>query len=133
MITESPSKLHVEAVKDIQFNIPTRILLGPGPSMVDPRVLRAMSTPLVGHLDPSFLALMDVRSNCCDTLSRRVLFVTCIFWILGTGNAAMEAAIGKWWKPGMKHWVRERLFRFAPGRYGRSLWRQSAYHQQTVG
>ena len=41
------------------FNPPRRILLGPGPSMVHPRVLRALSTPLVGHLDPSFLGVMD--------------------------------------------------------------------------
>jgi hypothetical protein len=36
-----------------------RILLGPGPSTVHPRVLQALSTPLVGHLDPVFLRLMD--------------------------------------------------------------------------
>src|SRR4029077_3138443 len=34
-----------------------RLLLGPGPSMVHPRVLRAMSTPLIGHLDPEFLTI----------------------------------------------------------------------------
>ena len=34
---------------------PTRVLLGPGPSDVDSRVLRAMATPLLGHLDPEFL------------------------------------------------------------------------------
>ena len=34
---------------------PSRILLGPGPSNVDPRVLRGMSMPLVGHLDPLLL------------------------------------------------------------------------------
>ena len=42
-----------------ELNVPRRILLGPGPSEVGPRVLRAMSTPLVGHLDPSFVALME--------------------------------------------------------------------------
>jgi alanine-glyoxylate transaminase/serine-glyoxylate transaminase/serine-pyruvate transaminase len=36
-----------------------RLLLGPGPSMVHPRVLAAMAQPLVGHLDPTFLALLD--------------------------------------------------------------------------
>jgi (S)-ureidoglycine-glyoxylate aminotransferase len=35
-----------------------RILLGPGPSMADPRVLRAMSTPLLGQFDPEFTAIM---------------------------------------------------------------------------
>ena len=36
-----------------------RILMGPGPSDVHPRVLRAMSTPMIGHLDPEFLEIMD--------------------------------------------------------------------------
>ena len=36
-----------------------RLLLGPGPSMVHPRVLRAMATPPVGHMDPQFFAIMD--------------------------------------------------------------------------
>ena len=35
-----------------------RILLGPGPSMADPRVLRAMATPLLGQFDPEFTAIM---------------------------------------------------------------------------
>ena len=38
---------------------PHRILLGPGPSAVHPRVLRAMSMPLVGHLDPAFSRIME--------------------------------------------------------------------------
>src|SRR5262247_1184229 len=36
-----------------------RILLGPGPTMADPRVLRAMATPLVGQFDPEFTAVMN--------------------------------------------------------------------------
>jgi hypothetical protein len=47
----------VTEIKDL--DTPTRILLGPGPSTVPPRVLRAMAQPLLGHLDPLFLALMD--------------------------------------------------------------------------
>ena len=38
---------------------PKRVLLGPGPSDADPRVLAAMSKPLLGHLDPAFLQVMD--------------------------------------------------------------------------
>lgn len=41
------------------FQPPRRILLGPGPSEVPPLVLQAMARPTVGHLDPSFLGLMD--------------------------------------------------------------------------
>ena len=36
-----------------------RILLGPGPSMIAPRVLRAMGAPMLSHLDPDFIGLMD--------------------------------------------------------------------------
>ncbi|NDD64365.1 MAG: alanine--glyoxylate aminotransferase family protein, partial [Acidobacteria bacterium] len=38
---------------------PRRVLLGPGPSPVDDRVLRSMAAPLVGHLDPLFVRTMD--------------------------------------------------------------------------
>ncbi|MHA1597287.1 MAG: pyridoxal-phosphate-dependent aminotransferase family protein [Alphaproteobacteria bacterium] len=41
------------------FTPPNRILMGPGPSDVHPRVLQAMARPTVGHLDPSFVGLMD--------------------------------------------------------------------------
>ena len=35
------------------------MLMGPGPSDAHPRVLKAMSTPLIGHLDPDFVGIMD--------------------------------------------------------------------------
>lgn len=75
-----------------------RLLLGPGPSMVPARVLRAMATPLVGHLDPGFLQVMaDIR----DLL--RLVFQTGNEWTLavsGTGTAAMETALGNLTEPG---------------------------------
>jgi len=40
------------------LNPPARLLMGPGPINADPRVLRAMSTALVGQFDPSMTALM---------------------------------------------------------------------------
>jgi alanine-glyoxylate transaminase/serine-glyoxylate transaminase/serine-pyruvate transaminase len=43
--------------------IPQRILMGPGPSNVHPRVLEAMSRPMIGHLDPVFLEIMDENMN----------------------------------------------------------------------
>lgn len=42
-----------------ELNPPVRLLMGPGPSNTDPRILRAMSTPVIGHLDPAFLQIMD--------------------------------------------------------------------------
>ena len=38
---------------------PQRLLMGPGPSAIDPRVLAALNLPTVGHLDPFFLKTMD--------------------------------------------------------------------------
>ncbi|MFC7167661.1 pyridoxal-phosphate-dependent aminotransferase family protein [Halospeciosus flavus] len=72
--------------------------MGPGPSPVHPRVLRAMSTPLVGHLDPAFVELMD---DVQDLL--RYTFRTENQWTIpvsGTGSAAMEAAFGNVVEPG---------------------------------
>jgi alanine-glyoxylate transaminase / serine-glyoxylate transaminase / serine-pyruvate transaminase len=73
------------------LQMPVRTLLGPGPSLVDPRVLKAMGTPLVGHLDPCFLELMDQTQH----LLRYVFQTTnqLAIPISGTGSAAMEAAV----------------------------------------
>ena len=77
---------------------PDRLLLGPGPSEVHPRVLRAMSTPLVGHLDPAFLAIMNEVQELL-----RYTFRTRNRWTIpvsGTGSAAMEAAFANLVEPG---------------------------------
>ena len=42
-----------------ELNPPVRLMLTPGPSSIDPRVYRAMATPLVGHMDPWFQGCMD--------------------------------------------------------------------------
>ena len=45
----------------------TRILLGPGPSLTSPRVMREMATPTVSHLDPLMMALLDdIRQRAGD-------------------------------------------------------------------
>ena len=41
------------------FNPNFKTLMGPGPSNIDPRVLQAMARPIIGHLDPQFIELMD--------------------------------------------------------------------------
>ena len=43
----------------VSFNPPVRTLMGPGPSDVHPRILEALSRPTIGHLDPSFVDMMD--------------------------------------------------------------------------
>ncbi|HET8722462.1 MAG TPA: alanine--glyoxylate aminotransferase family protein [Nitrospira sp.] len=81
-----------------EFIPPRRLLLGPGPSLVHPRVLRALSAPLLGHLDPLFLALMnDIQASL-----RRVFDTAHRFTIAlsGTGSAGMEASIVNLVEPG---------------------------------
>lgn len=43
----------------VSFNPPVRTLMGPGPSDVHPRILEALSRPTIGHLDPTFVGMMD--------------------------------------------------------------------------
>ncbi len=77
---------------------PPRILMGPGPSGVDPRVLASMSCTLLGHLDPAFLAVMDdVR-----VMLRRVFRTSnpMTLAVPGTGTAGMEAAVANLVEPG---------------------------------
>lgn len=74
-----------------EINMPPRTLLGPGPSMVDPRVLKAMATPLVGHLDPEFIKLMDRTQELLRYVFQTENKLT--IPVSGTGTAAMETAV----------------------------------------
>jgi alanine-glyoxylate transaminase/serine-glyoxylate transaminase/serine-pyruvate transaminase len=81
-----------------ELSPPERTLMGPGPSDVHPRVLRGMSTALVGHLDPSFVEVMDEVQELL-----RYTFRTDNRWTIpvsGTGSAAMEAAFCNLVEPG---------------------------------
>ena len=81
-----------------EFQPPQRLLLGPGPSTVHPRVLRAMTLPVLGHLDPRFFEVMD---DVCEML--REVFHTTNFMTLplsSTGTGAMEAACANVLEPG---------------------------------
>lgn len=81
-----------------ELDAPERILLGPGPSLVHPKVLRAMATPLVGHLDPYFLKLMDrIQDQLRYTFETQNAITVPIS---GTGSAAMEAAVANMIEPG---------------------------------
>ncbi|MDD5081854.1 MAG: alanine--glyoxylate aminotransferase family protein [Dehalococcoidales bacterium] len=80
------------------LNPPLRILLGPGPSNVHPRVQRAIQAPIVGHLDPYFGTVME------DTMALlRIVFRTqnkLTFPVSGTGSAGMEAGFCNFLEPG---------------------------------
>jgi alanine-glyoxylate transaminase / serine-glyoxylate transaminase / serine-pyruvate transaminase len=71
-----------------KLNPPSRTLLGPGPSPVNPRVLQALSLPVVGHLDPAFLKIMDetmeMLREVFQTKNRLAVPMS------GTGSAGME-------------------------------------------
>lgn len=74
------------------------MLMGPGPSDVPPRVLRAMSAPVVGHLDPTFLALMDDIKLLLQTVFKTKNDLTMA--ISGTGSAGMETLFVNLIEPG---------------------------------
>lgn len=81
-----------------QLDMPPRLLLGPGPANVHPRVLAAMSNPPVGHLDPSFLALMDEIQDLLRYAWQTDNELTIA--VSGTGSAAMEATLANAIEPG---------------------------------
>ncbi len=92
---------------------PTRLMLTPGPSCVDPRVYRAMATPLVGHMDPWFTNMMsDVQ-----VLLRRVFQTEnrITFPISASGSGGIEAAVLNPLEPGdecivcVNGWFSERM------------------------
>jgi alanine-glyoxylate transaminase/serine-glyoxylate transaminase/serine-pyruvate transaminase len=81
-----------------QLDVPSRILMGPGPSMISPRVRQAMSAPALGYTDPDFLEVIDDIQELL-----RYTFQTDNEWTLatsGTGTAAMETTIGNLVEPG---------------------------------
>ena len=100
LMSDTPElSTHVEEAPNVgELTPPDRTLMGPGPSDVHPRVLKAMSTPLVGHLDPSFIEIMNEVQELL-----RYTFRTDNKWTIpvsGTGSASMEAAIGNVVEPG---------------------------------
>jgi len=82
------------------LNPTKRILMGPGPSDVHPRVLKAMSTPLLGHLDPEFLEIMNETREMLKEVFQTKNELTIA--LSGTGSAGMEAALVNMLEPGDK-------------------------------
>ncbi|MDD5204477.1 MAG: alanine--glyoxylate aminotransferase family protein [Desulfobacterales bacterium] len=86
-------------VNDFRYINPAqRILLGPGPSEVPPRVLQSMAAPCVGHLDPYFLAVMDETQHLLRFLFQTENALT--ISVPGTGTAGMEACLVNMLEPG---------------------------------
>lgn len=81
----------------LELNPPNRVLLGPGPSNIHPRVQRALMAPIVGHLDPYFLTLMEDTMNLLRTLFQTQNKLA--FPVSGTGSAGMETAFCNFLEP----------------------------------
>jgi len=81
-----------------ELNPSLRTLMGPGPSDVHPRVLRAMSTPMVGHLDPDFIVIMDEVQALLKQLFQTENRLT--IPMSGTGSAGMETCFCNLIEPG---------------------------------
>lgn len=89
----------VEQVRSVSAAAPPkRLLLGPGPSEVDPEVLRALTMPPLGHLDPVLLDMMgelqELLRGVFGTRNQLTLALS------GTGTAGMEAALTNTVEPG---------------------------------
>lgn len=83
------------------MKVPERLLLGPGPSPVSARVMQAMGSPVLSHLDPAMMEILDeVRERL------RVVFGAAdgafTFAVSGTGTSGMEAAVANLAKPGSR-------------------------------
>jgi alanine-glyoxylate transaminase / serine-glyoxylate transaminase / serine-pyruvate transaminase len=78
--------------------ISDRLLMGPGPSNPYPEVMQALARPVLGHLDPEFLGLLDATNE-----RLRQVFATANALTLpvsGTGSAGMEASFVNFVRPG---------------------------------
>jgi len=80
------------------IHLPKRLLMGPGPCEVDPRVYRAMAQPVLGHLDPLFFPVLTQLQELLRYVFRTRNRIA--FPVPGTGSAGMEAALINCIEPG---------------------------------
>ncbi len=78
-----------------------RLLLGPGPSLVSPRVMRALAAPVLSHLDPDLMAMMDELRGRLAATFRAPDGAFCLA-TSGTGTSAMETAVANLVGPGTR-------------------------------
>lgn len=85
----------------MQLPATERILLGPGPSLMSPRVMKALAQPMLSHLDPQFVEIMDdVRARLTRVFQAPE--GSFAFGVSGTGTSAMETAISNLVAPGTR-------------------------------
>lgn len=81
-----------------RFHPPHRLLMGPGPSAVSPRVLEAMGDPVIGHLDPATFEMMNELQDMLRSVFQTSNELT--YPVSGTGTAGMETALANTLEPG---------------------------------
>lgn len=107
-----------------EMHIPDRVLLGPGPSEMPARVLQALAMPVIGHLDPAFLQIMDGVQEMLRFVFQTKNKLT--IPVSGTGSAGMEAAMANFIERGDRvligtiGYFGERMVEMA-GRYGATV------------
>ena len=102
-----------------------RILLGPGPSQVAPRVMRALATPVLSHLDPDFVPLLDdVRARLRGVFRASESALTLA--VSGTGTSGMETMIANLVAPGT------RVLSIVNGSFGGRLAEMASRHGAVV-
>ncbi len=82
------------------FKPPARVLMGPGPSDVHPRVLEAMARPTIGHLDPEFIGMMEELKTLVQYAFRTKNSMTMV--VSGPGSLGMESCFVNLVEPGDK-------------------------------
>ena len=80
------------------YHVPPRVLLGPGPSMVNPRVLQAMMQNMIGYLDPDYVSVLEDVSGLLGEVFQTGDAETLA--LSGTGSAGMEAGLSSLLEPG---------------------------------
>jgi len=78
-----------------------RLLLGPGPSLIAPRVMRALGAPMLSHLDPDFVVIMDDLRARLERICRAPEG-SFAFAMSGTGTSGMEVAVSNLVQPGTR-------------------------------
>ncbi len=81
-----------------ELNPTARFLMGPGPSDIHPRIMKAMATPVIGHLDPQFIVIMDEVKDMLRQVFRTANDLT--FPVSATGSAGMETCFVNLLAPG---------------------------------
>ena len=110
------------AVNGVKTSVhpPKRLLYGPGPSQVYPRIYQAMAQPIVGHLDPFFFQISQGVQKGLRTVFGTTNDLT--FPISATGSGGMETAVSNFIEPGTK------LGLFVSGFFGERICEMAKRH-----